>query len=128
MKKIFLANALLLSSLNLMASYVAGYQSCGHISGTGHTHFIVKGKGLGDKRYGRELAMSNFLNADYASETNKHCELHRVYGNQGGVTFSYRSKADANKKFAALINDAKRATYVKKIITISRGYDERDWR
>lgn len=124
MKKLVLAGLLLGSSVSLMADYVAGYMRCDHISGNGATFFMVKGKG-NNLRSGNILAMSDFLNGDYASETNDHCIHHQVFVN--GMVFSYKSKSDANRQFSSLLNDYKNESYVKKLIIIREGYDEADW-
>ena len=127
MKKLILAGLLVVGSgVSLMADYVAGYIYCKHSSGNGKTHFVVKGQGNNLGSTGRQLAMADFLNAEYASETNDYCKHQKVWSK--GTVFSYDSKARANREFSRLINDYKRASYVKKLVIIKKGYDESDWR
>ena len=126
MKKLVLAGLLLGSSVSLMADYVAGYIYCDHSSGNGKTYFIVKGNGNNLSSAGRELAMADFLNSDYASETNNYCKHNKVWSN--GVVFSKETKPEANREFSSLINDYKSESFVKKLIIIKKGYDESDWR
>jgi len=119
--KIFMG-LMLFGSINLMADYVAGYIECKHSSGNDYTRFIVTGYSNG---YGGG-PIAKFLNAEYASATNKYCEQNKVWGHNGH-TISFDTKAKANSYYSELINESKDASYVKKIVTISYGYDERDW-
>jgi hypothetical protein len=121
------AGMMLLGSVNLMADYVAGSVKCDYPDGSDdQTHFIFKGKGANLGSSGQQLAIMAFLNADYASETNRYCKFNKVTAD--GHVMSFSSKSKANRYYSELINDAKDASYVKKIFTISRGYDESDWR
>ena len=128
MKKLVLAGLFVVgSSVSLMADYVVGYTYCKHPnSSSKNTYFVVKGQGNNLGSTGRGLAMADFLNAEYASETNDYCKHQKVWSK--GTVFSYSSKSKANRKFADLLNTYKRASYVKKLVVIKKGYDESDWR
>lgn len=126
MKKLIFAGLLLGSSINLMADYVAGFISCENSNRNGKTYFIVKGQGNNLSSLSRRLAMVDFLNGEYAPETNDYCKSNKVWTN--GTVFSYSSKSKANRRFSKLINQYKQVNYDKKIIIIKKGYDESDWR
>ncbi len=125
MKKVILVTLLFLGSFtSLSAKYIAGYLECDHpFSNEGSTYFIVKGKGSS----GSSLAMAAFLNAEYPNEITKYCESGTIYAHDGYV-FLYDSKAEANKHFSKLIREYKGKSFVKNIISISRGYNEDDWK
>ena len=126
MKKLIIIVTLLFGSVNLMADYVAGFLSCKHPDDNGKSsYFIVKGVGADLSSLGNRLAMANFLNGEYASETYSYCKLKKIYTD--GSVFSYSTKSKANKKFSSLINEFKGQSFVSKLITVSRGYDAGDW-
>jgi len=110
----------------LMADYVVGRISCQHkVKGKklGFTYFVVQG--VGNKK--DKFAMTDFLNAEYADLTYKYCTSKQVYG-QDAIVYGYDTKAKANKKFSKLINDYKHQNYITKIVTVSHGYYEDDWK
>ena len=122
MKKIITFLLVLGSCTSLSANYVAGYLTCDNPNEYS-TIFIVKGKGSS----GSDLAMAAFLNAEYPNKVTRYCKHGTIYAHNGYV-YLYDSKAEANKHFSKLIQEYKSKNWATKIISISRGYNEDDWK
>lgn len=107
-----------------VGGYVVGVMHCSGGHNRDSTAFIVRGfDSQTGNTFMRKIAMADFINAEYASETSTNCSSKEVYS-ANGIVFSYDTKAEANKKYAELISRWKGR---ENIITIGHGYNQADW-